>query len=226
MSDFNMIHNFLQQLPFWEKLTHEEKELLQGGIQFMRYPANERVASTDSDCLGTLFVQKGILRIYLLSEDGKEATIYRLHPKEVCVLTASCLISAITFDVQIDAETDCEALLIPSRILSVLMEKNVYVENYVYKLTTEHFSKVISAMERIFFFTLRQRIAAFLIDESAEQRTNTLTITQEQLARAIGSAREAVSRTLKQMTKDGLIEVTRGGLHILDKSRLYQDLSL
>ncbi|MGI6069184.1 MAG: Crp/Fnr family transcriptional regulator [Blautia sp.] len=220
------MQKFLEELPFWKQLSDPSKALLRDGIQSIQYPAGAQVASTDSDCLGTLFVQKGIMRVYLLSEDGKEATIYRLHPGEVCVLTASCLISGITFDVQIDAETACDTLLIPSRILSVLMEENVYVENYVYKLTTEHFSKVISAMERIFFLSLRQRIAAFLIDESAEQNTNTLSITQEQMARAIGSAREAVSRTLKQMTKEGILDVTRGGLQILDKSRLYQDLSI
>ena len=220
------MQEFLEKLPFFTQLSSPSQTLLREGIQSIQYPAGAQVASTDSDCLGILFVQKGILRVYLLSEDGKEATIYRLHPGEVCILTASCLMSAITFDVQVDAETACDTLLIPSRILSVLMDENVYVENYVYKLTTEHFSKVINAMERIFFLSLRQRIAAFLIDESAQQKTNTLAITQEQLARAIGSAREAVSRTLKQMTKEGILEVTRGGLQILDKSRLYHDLSV
>ena len=218
------VNEFLLRLPFWDKLSPDTQKLLQEHTQKIRYTAGETVASAD-DCLGILFVLDGTLRVFLLSEDGKEATIYRLHPEDVCVLSASCLISAITFDVQIDAETDCEAFLIPSRILSSLMLDNIYVENYVYRLTTEHFSRVITAMERIFFLTLKQRIAAFLIDESARQKTSYLAFTHEQLARSIGSAREAVSRTLKQMTKEGSLEVARGGIHILDKSLLYQELS-
>lgn len=222
--DSKQILSFLRQLPFWQQLGPLQQQLLEENTKPMHYQAKELVASAD-DCLGTLFVQKGILRVYLLSEDGREATIYRLHPGEVCVLSASCLISSITFDVQIDAETSCEALLIPSRILSGLIQENLHVENYVYKLTAEHFSKVITAMERIFFMTLRQRISAFLIDESAQEKSEVLSLTQEQLARDIGSAREAVSRTLKQMASEGILNVTRGGIQILDKSRLYRDIS-
>ena len=90
---------------------------------------------------------------------------------------------------------------------------------------TERFSDVISAVERMFFMNLRQRIAVFLIDESVAQRSSTLALTQEQLAKAIGSAREAVSRNLKLLVKDGCIEISRGTINILDKKMLYEIIS-
>ena len=99
---------------------------------------------------------------------------------------------------------------------------NIYLESFIYKLTAEHFSDVISGIERTFFLSLPQRIAAFLLDESAETGSDTLSITKESLARSIGSAREAVSRALKQMSSDGFIEVSRGNISIKNKSRLYQ----
>ena len=105
------------------------------------------------------------------------------------------------------------------------MKQNIYIENFAYKLTTEHFSDVIAGIERTFFLSLPQRIAAFLLDEAAEDGADTLAITKENLARSIGSAREAVSRALKQLSQDGCIEVSRGGIRLLDKARLYHMLN-
>ena len=72
---------------------------------------------------------------------------------------------------------------------------------------------------------LPQRIAAFLLDEAAENNSDSLSLTQENLARSIGSAREAVSRALKQLSQEGCIEVSRGGIRLLDKAKLYQMLN-
>ena len=139
-----------------------------------------------------------------------------------CTLSASCMLSAITFDVQIDAETDCDLLLLPAVPFSRLMKNNIYLENFIYKRTTEHFSDVIAGIERTFFMTLTQRIAAFLLDEAADTGSDELALTQEAIARSIGSAREAVSRSLKKMNKDGSIQISRGSIRILDKRRLYE----
>ena len=125
-------------------------------------------------------------------------------------------------DVQIDAETDCDLLLLPAVPFSRLMKNNIYLENFIYKRTTEHFSDVIAGIERTFFMTLPQRIAAFLLDEAADTSSDEPTLTQEAIARSIGSAREAVSRSLKKMNKDGSIQISRGSIRILDKSRLYE----
>ena len=188
------------------------------------FSAGEAIKLGGNNCIGPLFVVRGILRVYLLSADGREATIYRLRQGDACMLSASCMLSAITFDVQIDAETDCDLLIIPTTLFADLMSHNLYVENYVYRNSSERLSDLIQAVERMFFLTLRQRIAAFLIDESATNGTDRLTLTQEQLARAIGSAREAVSRSLKQLAQSGSIEVSRGGIRILNKSLLYAEL--
>ncbi|HJB28131.1 MAG TPA: Crp/Fnr family transcriptional regulator [Candidatus Blautia faecavium] len=216
---------FFQTLPFWRHLTDKEQELLLSHVRKAHYPAGGAVQSGEQQCLGTLFLLKGILRVYLLSAQGKEATLYRLREGDVCTLSASCMLSAITFDVQIDAETDCDLLVIPAAVFSQLMKENIYVENFAYKLTTEHFSDVIAGIERTFFLSLPQRIAAFLLDEASQDSSDSLAITQENLARSIGSAREAVSRALKQLSQDGCIEVSRGGIRLLDKAKLYRMLN-
>lgn len=217
--------SLIETQPFWEHLSLDDRQLLRDRTQQISFHAGQAIQSSERSCLGPIFVVKGIVRIYLLSEDGREATIYRLRSGEACMLSASCILSAITFDVQIDAETDCTLLVVPADLFSALMTRNLYVENFVYHNTTQRLSELVQAIERMFFLTLRQRVAAFLIDESASCDQNELSFTQEQLARAIGSAREAVSRILKQLTQTGSISVSRGGIHILNKALLYQELS-
>lgn len=215
----------LEAQSFWPHLSDAQKALVRERARTAHFSAGEAIKMGNQSCIGPLFVVSGIVRVYLLSADGREATIYRLRAGETCVLSASCVLSAMTFDVQIDAETDCDVLILPTPLFSQLMEENLYVENFVYRSSTERLSDLIQAVERMFFMTLRQRVAAFLIDESASSGNSTLSLTQEHLARAIGSAREAVSRILKQLSQTGSIEVSRGGIRILDKAKLYQELS-
>lgn len=220
------MEEYFNDQPFWEHLSRRQKDLILDQIRQVSYKSGEAVISEQNNCLGVLFILRGVLRVYLLAEDGRQITIYRLHAGEPCVLAASCALAAITFDVQIDAEENCELLLLPTSVFSRLMEECIHLEAFAYRLTTEHFSSVIGAMERIFFMTLEQRVAAFLIDESAELCSDSIPFTQEKLAMAIGSAREAVSRVLNQLSREKSVSLSRGCIRILDKNSLYQKLSL
>lgn len=224
--DRNEIAAYLEKQPFWPHLTGAQQNLILDQARQAEYRNGDAVLSERDDCLGALFILKGILRVYLLAEDGRQITIYRLHGGEACVLAASCALPAITFDVQIDAEEDCSLLILPTPAFSRLMEENIWLEAFAYRLTAEHFSSIMGAVERIFFMTLEQRVAAFLIDESAELGSDSIPFTQEKLAMAIGSAREAVSRILNQFSREGCVSLSRGCIRILDKNALYSKLSL
>ena len=218
------IWEVLKAYPFWEKLTDKEKEQLARLLRRNTYRAGQMVSSSGSDCLGLFLIRKGTLRVYLTSEEGREATVFRLHVGEICVLSGSCLLSSLPFEVQIDAETDSEIYLLPSGSFRQIMEENIYVENYIYKMMTESFSDIIAAVQQMLFASLTQRLVSFLLDESVRSGTSEVRMTQEQIARSIGSAREAVSRSLKQLAADGSIELFRGGVRLLDRKSLYQKL--
>lgn len=218
------IWEVLKAYPFWEKLTDKEKEQLARLLRRNTYRAGQMVSSSGSDCLGLFLIRKGTLRVYLTSEEGREATVFRLHEGEICVLSGSCLLSSLPFEVQIDAETDSEIYLLPSGSFRQIMEENIYVENYIYKMMTESFSDIIAAVQQMLFASLTQRLVSFLLDESVRSGTPEVRMTQEQIARSIGSAREAVSRSLKQLAADGSIELFRGGVRLLDRKSLYQKL--
>ena len=162
------------------------------------------------------------MRTYLLSDEGKEVTMYRLREGDCCVLAASCILSAITFDVEIEAQTDCVALVIPAGLLAAVSRENVYMDNFMYKETAKRFSDVVEALQQMIFLSLTQRVVSFLLDESSKSGSSTITMTHEEIAKIIGSAREAVSRTLKQLAKNGCIALNRGEIILKKKEELYR----
>lgn len=218
--DKKELTDYFNKLPFWAHLSAMQRELFLSQIKKVHYEAGEAVISEKNNCLGALFILRGKLRVYLLAEDGRQITIYRLQAGEACVLTASCALPAINLDVQIDAEENAALLLIPTSVFSALMQENIYLEAFAYRLTCEHFSSIMAAVEKIFFMSLEQRVATFLVEEAAQRSSAFIPITQEKLAMAIGSAREAVSRTLNQFSKAGIVSLSRGSIQILDPDAL------
>lgn len=214
------MESVLERLPFWKLLTDSEKELVQQNAVIRRYKKGTPVYSSERECLGMLFVMQGEMRTYLLSEEGREVTLFRIYPNDLCVLSASCVISQISFDTQMSAQKDTEALIIPPNIVLFLKEKNLSVRCFLYELATKRFSDVMWAMQQILFKRLDQRLALFLMQESQRLGTDTIHMTHEQIAQQISSAREAVARMLKQFSEDGLVELKRGAIRLLDQKGL------
>lgn len=215
----------VQDLAFWDRLSPEERERVERSAHSVRYGAGQMIWSGELDCLGILMIRSGVVRLFLSSQDGREATIARMTDGEVCTLTASCTMPTTEFNIRVQAESEVEALVIPALCLSSLVRENLYVENFLYRSATQHFAHVLEAVEQMLFFSLEQRVAAHLLDEAARLGTDTLRVTQEQVAQAIGSAREAVTRTLKKLAAAGAVEVFRGGVRLTDKRALYRLVS-
>ena len=152
--------------------------------------------------------------MYIMSEDGREITLYRIYPGELCILLrSSCVLSSITFDVYIDAVDDSQVLQVSSAVISLLMHDNIYVEAFANKAAAERFSDVMWAMQQILFMSFDRRLAIFLLDESASLATDTLSLTHEQIAKLMGSAREVVTRMLKYFSQEGYVSLARGKRH-------------
>lgn len=208
------------KLPFWDKLSEAETDLLLSGTKPILYKQGDNIHRPSNECVGVLLVKSGELRTYLLSENGKEVTLFRLGGGDACILSASCLLSNITFDVFIDAQQDTEVLLISSTIFAQLQNSNLDVENFALRLAADRFSDVMWAMEQILFMSFDARLAVFLLDEISKTGEDNLTLTHEQIAKLVGSAREVVSRMLKYFEKEGIVRLHRGGVEIIDKPAL------
>jgi CRP/FNR family transcriptional regulator len=216
----NCAELFTRHFPFWDKLSGTEREEFCRQTSFAVYQKGQNIHGNAGHCTGAIFVKSGVLRAYMLSDEGKEITLYRLYPGNICMLSASCVLQSITFDVYVDAEVPSEVHIINSGAFAKLIDTNVYVENFALKVATERFSEVMWAMQQILFMSFDRRLAVFLLDELAKTGGDLIALTQEQIAKYMGSAREVVSRMLKYFSTEGLVEVQRGGVRVLDKSRL------
>ncbi len=214
---------FLQEsLHFWDKLKPEEQELLLSSAHVVKYKQGQNIHGAGTDCIGVLIKKSGELRTYILSEDGREITLYRQEKGNVCILSASCMLKNITFDVMIDAEQDTEVLLINPAVFEKICSQNIYAENFSYKIAADRFSDVMWAMQQILFMSFDKRLAIFLSDEISKSGSDTIKLTHEQIASYVGSAREVVSRMLKYFEHDGIVKLSRGTVTVLDKKRLRQ----
>lgn len=206
--------------PFWKDLTPSEQAQLSLAARSVHYNAGELITGAGRKCLGLLFVRSGELAAYLLSEEGRQVTLFHIRSGEVCVLSAACVLHEISFDVFVEATQSCDAVLLPASIVSKVKAENLLFENYLYRQTVERFRDVLFAMQQILFFGFDRRLAHYLLEESERSDVKTLLTTHEQIARAIGSAREVVSRMAKHFAADGLIKISRGKITICDPEGL------
>lgn len=213
---------FIKTFSFWSHLSEAEKKLLCDNTISTKFPKGTNLHSSTDDCIGVLLLKTGQLRTYILSEDGRDITLYRLFSGDVCILSASCILDAITFDIFIDAEVDTEALLVNAGTFRQLAEQNIYVQNFAYRLSSTRFSDVMWAMQQILFMSADRRLAIFLVDEMSKSDSTQLKLTHEQIARYMGSAREVVTRLLKYFSNEGIVKLSRGSVTILNKKKLRQ----
>lgn len=208
-----------QLFPFWDKLPSNEQELLCRSTMPASYKKGQ-VVHDGTECTGMIVVQKGCLRAYMLSDEGKEITLYRLRSGNICMLSASCVLNSITFDVFIEAEENSEALLINGKVFADTAERNYPMKIYALETAVGRFSDVMWIMQQVLFMSLDKRLALYLLEESSANNSLTIKATHDQVARHLGSAREVISRMFKYFSAEGILQISRGEIKILDKTRL------
>ncbi|NCC87281.1 MAG: Crp/Fnr family transcriptional regulator [Clostridia bacterium] len=216
---------FALHFPFWQHLSANQQEGFLNNTQQVAYKKGDHVHSGNNDCNGVMFLKQGQLRVFMLSDEGREITIYRMFAGDTCMLSASCVLKNITFDVFIDAEDDSEILLLSSNFFDKLLNENIYVENYTYKVMADRFSDVMWAMQQILFISFDKRLARFLLDEFNKSLSTEIKLTHEQIAKYMGSAREVVSRMLKYFENEGFVELSRGGIKLVNRKGLEELIS-
>lgn len=200
-------------------ISEEDKKYLLQNTFYKKYYKGTTIHD-GSGCLGVILVESGTLRVYISSEDGKDVTLFRLYEGDICMLSASCVSTSITFDVNIDAEEDSNICLISGPAFSYIADKNPNIKIYALEATINHFSDAMWVIQQILFMSLDKRLAIFLLDEVNRLGTDEINLTHEQIAKYIGSAREVVSRVLKYFSNEGIVEVYRKGIKIIDKKKL------
>lgn len=215
------ISEVLQEiLPFYKKLEKEVQQELREGATIHQYEPGTILHAGKEDCSGLFFLKSGRIRAYIVTEDGKEITLFRLLERDVCIFSASCMLKNITFDIWVSAETTVEAVQIPAKLFKQCAQKDILLSNFMNDIVSSRMSDVMWVLEQILFSSFDKRLAGFLIEQAVLEESNTFKITHEQIANHLGSAREVVSRMMKYFAKEGYLKASRGVVEILDEEAL------
>ena len=212
--------NLAEYLPFFSKLSPQQQQTLVNSVESMEAKAGTIVHNGSLDCLGLLVILSGQLRVYTLSSEGREVTLYRLFDHDICLFSASCVMPDIQFEVIIEAEKDTKMWVIPSCLFKELMQESAAVANYTNQLISSRFSVVMWLMEQIMWKSFDKRLAGFLLEESALENSPSLKMTHERIAGHLGTAREVVTRMLRYFQSEGMVRLSRGEITITDETAL------
>ena len=212
--------SFSDYFPIWNKLTPAHQQRLTDSSEFLKFKGGTVIHNGSMDCLGLLLIRSGQLRVYTLSSEGREITLYRLFDHDICLFSASCVMPNIQFEVIIEAEKDSEMWVLPSCLFKDLMEESAVVANYANQLISSRFSEVMWLMEQIMWKSFDKRLASFLLEESILENSASLKITHEKIANHMGTAREVVTRMLRYFQSEGMVKLTRGSVEITDQAAL------
>ena len=211
---------FSQYFPIWNKLTREQQQRLSDVTDLQQIKKGTVIHDGSPECTGMVLVKSGQLRAYLLNEEGREITICRFFEMDICLFSASCVMPNMMFDVFIEAEKDTEIYVIPACLYQNLMDESLPLSTYSRDLITNHFSEVMWLMEQIMWRSFDKRLAAFLVEESRIEETDSLKIIHEKIAAHMGTAREVVTRMLRWFQSEGMVKLTRGAVNLTDKKAL------
>lgn len=211
---------FQDCFPVWENLSQSQQGRILESLACREAKKGTVIHNGSGDCVGLLLVKSGQLRAYILSEEGREITIYRLFDRDVCLFSASCMLRSVQFDVTIEAEKDTQLWVVPAEVYRQIMEESATVANYTNEIMATRFSEVMWLVEQIMWKSMDKRVASFLLEEAAIEGSDQLKLTHESIANHLGTHREVVTRMLRYFQSGGAVHLSRGTVTLTDREKL------
>lgn len=181
-------------------------------------PPGARIFSEGSPCEAYLFLLAGQMRVCKIGENGREIVLYRVEPGETCIVTTACLMAATPYDAQGIAETAIQARALPMAAFRALLSESASFRDFVFRAYGTRISDLLMLIEEVAFGRIGQRLASHLL--SLRQGRREIGITHADLAAELGTAREVVSRQLKEFERQGWVRLARGQIQILNANEL------
>lgn len=211
---------FSSCFPIWNQITPAQQQLLEQNAVSRKVDKGSVIHSGSVNCTGLLLVKSGQLRAYILSDEGREITLYRLFDRDICLFSASCMMNSIQFEITIEAQKDTTMWVISADTYGRLMKESAVVANFTNEIMATRFSEVMWLMEQIMWKSFDKRLAGFLLEECSIEGTSVLRITHETIAGHMGTAREVVTRMLRYFQSEGMVRLTRGTVEVTDEAKL------
>lgn len=209
----------LERIPFLASAGADVlTEFLSKSVRTRLHPGTFIRMEGDA-CTNFALVLEGTARVYKSGESGREITLYRIHPGESCVLTASCIVGGREFPAFAVAETDLDVVVIPASDFRRWVSQYDEWREYVFGLVSRRLASVIEVVEEVAFRRLDARVAGYL-DHTADGEPLRVVATHEQIADELGSSREVISRILKEFEREDIVSLARGEIMVLSRPLL------
>lgn len=211
---------FEDVFPFWTELTEDQKREVVENTMSNMCVKKTRLHFGGGECAGVQIIVSGRVRVFITSPGGGDITLFRLIAGDVSILSAACMLNGMDIELDMEMETDSELCTIPKKVYKKLYDENPAVKDYTMEMISEKFSDIMWLFNQFVFSNVASRIAAALLEHRGLDGDDELKITHEEIARDAGTAREVVTRILKQFQTDGLVKLTRGKVTVLDAGGL------
>ncbi len=215
--DQQTLKQLLTVFPFLDQTDEFLDRFLQV-VTVTTAPKKYEVIRQGYPCYSLDLILEGSVRVYKLSESGREITLYRIGPGESCIVTASCIINNIRSPVLAETETPIKSVSIPSSTVKSWLEEFSEWRHFIFDLVSRRLSEVIEVIEEVAFRRMDTRVAEWLLKQTHQNAA--VQTTHQHIAEELGTAREVVTRILKDFSDQGFIHLKRGEIVILDDKLL------
>jgi CRP/FNR family transcriptional regulator len=205
------------KFPLLSALSVEEQAVVKANLGYVKFADRQLLITKAEQCKHVFFVLTGSIRVYMVSEEGREITLYRLVPGDVCLFTLSCLAGLGELLANAEASAGTEVLTLPGIIYQNLMHSSPTLHKHTMDSALTRLRQVMKVVELVTFVPIKQRVGLFLCDAMHKQGSVKLKLTREQIALEVGTAREVVSRVLGEFEQEGVLTLGRGSVKVLQR---------
>jgi CRP/FNR family transcriptional regulator len=213
-----LIDDPLDRFEPFARIGAQGKALLAQRVVRKHVAKHAKVLKKGQAVSGAYLVLTGRLRVYTMSPNGTEATLYFIDPGEACVLTLNCLFNDLLYPAWVEAETISTVALIPGEVYRRLFEVEPSIQNLTVQALSMLAYRLMDELEQVHFSNHRQRLARFILLRASGD--GVLRMTQQQIAHHLGTTREVVARLLRDLVAHDLVHTGRGAITIRDRTAL------
>jgi len=161
-------------------------------------------------------VLEGSIKIMRVDEDGKELFLYYLETGETCALSLTCCSAARPSEIKAVVEEKASLLFIPIQVHEQLVDEFKQWKDFVSTTYQHRFQEMLTVLDAVAFKRMDERLMNYIVTKMKQLKSNELHTTHQEIANELGTAREVISRLLKQLEKKKWIELGRNVIYIRD----------
>ncbi len=221
--DRTIIDEWLSHFPELDGLDDPVWQNVLDSARPVEVPAGTTVFRDGDGCQNYMFVMEGSIRVQKMAENGREIVLYRVNAGEACILTTSCLLSHQRYPAEGITEADIRAISIPVARFDEGVAGSAGFRAFVFSSYGRRIADLILLIEDVAFGRMDIRLGQYLLDTADDE--GKVTATHQAMAAELGTAREVVSRQLKEFERRGWLKLGRGIIEVSDLPALKRHLS-